>query len=668
MMMRGDIGGKNGKIVFLLLLFAVLTLVIFFLMAAVFSAGVFTVKTANALTANDLMEAELTYRLTEAGGDEEAYYTVIGIEREWLLGETERGQKLCVKIPAEYGEGEERHPVKRIAANAFYTGLYACTVAEADFSEAVNLEEIGGNAFSYASITELDLSGATALHTLGATAFGSCRDLLTVHMPGIANLGADVFLFCDSLELIFLPDEAAYNVVNAQKLAAEAANNTELKGKLTYEFEVSFDSENDDVEIPPQLKLYGQSLQYEKTNGKWAINKDYKLPDAGKKEGEVYIWVTFFWGAPMLPTDKMTLDSCFAKWLPLDAIKVTEFTLPEGCAVYTSTEIEDLRPYITARYIIYGMESFIFEDYTISLPDGQTALSGGENTVEIGLNGFTAEFKVEAVKVTPLAVRIDGDYSAFSALRPKDSCVCATFNDGSEAVIDDFTAEYGGGLAYFTAGEEQAATLTFQWQGEEYTLTATADIAKIDYDMSGVTFSDRVYKFTRKGIAPKISGDLPAGVSVVYDVTELKEVGEYTVTAHFISEDTVNYNPISPFTARLTVKRNLDWLIITASVTGGALLVTAAVFFALTRYKKATALQLAEDFGAGKFQQLPSNFTKMEREISELVFQGKTRKEIARQLFISDNTVKFHISNILRKTESATRIEFIAKYRSDDES
>jgi two-component system, NarL family, nitrate/nitrite response regulator NarL len=42
-------------------------------------------------------------------------------------------------------------------------------------------------------------------------------------------------------------------------------------------------------------------------------------------------------------------------------------------------------------------------------------------------------------------------------------------------------------------------------------------------------------------------------------------------------------------------------------------------------------------------------------EIAELVSQGATNKELAERLFISENTVKVHMKNILQKMELKNR-------------
>ena len=46
-----------------------------------------------------------------------------------------------------------------------------------------------------------------------------------------------------------------------------------------------------------------------------------------------------------------------------------------------------------------------------------------------------------------------------------------------------------------------------------------------------------------------------------------------------------------------------------------------------------------------------------EKDVLRCVFDGSTNQEIAGALFISENTVKFHIKNILKKTGNSNRME-----------
>ncbi|MDZ5713354.1 response regulator transcription factor [Jeotgalibacillus haloalkalitolerans] len=55
--------------------------------------------------------------------------------------------------------------------------------------------------------------------------------------------------------------------------------------------------------------------------------------------------------------------------------------------------------------------------------------------------------------------------------------------------------------------------------------------------------------------------------------------------------------------------------------------------------------------------------TEREREVMELIAEGKTTKEIAGTLFITNGTVRNYISVILDKLEVSNRIEAISRFR-----
>jgi len=52
-----------------------------------------------------------------------------------------------------------------------------------------------------------------------------------------------------------------------------------------------------------------------------------------------------------------------------------------------------------------------------------------------------------------------------------------------------------------------------------------------------------------------------------------------------------------------------------------------------------------------------------EREVLRLVASGARNRDVATKLGISDNTVKFHVSNLLRKAGARTRAELVAQAR-----
>ncbi|MDD2216386.1 MAG: helix-turn-helix transcriptional regulator [Eubacteriales bacterium] len=56
---------------------------------------------------------------------------------------------------------------------------------------------------------------------------------------------------------------------------------------------------------------------------------------------------------------------------------------------------------------------------------------------------------------------------------------------------------------------------------------------------------------------------------------------------------------------------------------------------------------------------LPNEFTEREKEITIKLLQGKTYKMIAEELFVSENTIKFHIKNIYSKMEVHNKTELL---------
>jgi DNA-binding NarL/FixJ family response regulator len=53
----------------------------------------------------------------------------------------------------------------------------------------------------------------------------------------------------------------------------------------------------------------------------------------------------------------------------------------------------------------------------------------------------------------------------------------------------------------------------------------------------------------------------------------------------------------------------------------------------------------------------PDDLTEREKDVLQLVARGATNREVARRLVISENTVNFHVKNILSKLHAHTRAE-----------
>jgi len=56
-----------------------------------------------------------------------------------------------------------------------------------------------------------------------------------------------------------------------------------------------------------------------------------------------------------------------------------------------------------------------------------------------------------------------------------------------------------------------------------------------------------------------------------------------------------------------------------------------------------------------------TKLTKREYEVLQLLAKGMTRDEIAKKLFISEETVKMHIKNLYKKIKAKNRIDALIK-------
>ena len=61
--------------------------------------------------------------------------------------------------------------------------------------------------------------------------------------------------------------------------------------------------------------------------------------------------------------------------------------------------------------------------------------------------------------------------------------------------------------------------------------------------------------------------------------------------------------------------------------------------------------------GAPRASELPGGLTRRELEILRIVAEGHSNSQLARMLWVTEQTVKFHLSNIYRKLEVSNRTE-----------
>ncbi len=75
----------------------------------------------------------------------------------------------------------------------------------------------------------------------------------------------------------------------------------------------------------------------------------------------------------------------------------------------------------------------------------------------------------------------------------------------------------------------------------------------------------------------------------------------------------------------------------------------------------ATAARIIAEFARPAAAAIPDPLTDRETDVLRLVVAGQRNKEIAARLGISENTVKFHLRNILEKLHAESRTEVAAR-------
>ena len=94
-----------------------------------------------------------------------------------------------------------------------------------------------------------------------------------------------------------------------------------------------------------------------------------------------------------------------------------------------------------------------------------------------------------------------------------------------------------------------------------------------------------------------------------------------------------------------------------------AVLFTALGVWAGLRLTRPKVVEISGPFERNEANLKVTGISKREYEVLELVASGLSNQEIAGRLFVSDSTVKTHVSNVLAKLEASRRTEAIAKAR-----
>ena len=72
--------------------------------------------------------------------------------------------------------------------------------------------------------------------------------------------------------------------------------------------------------------------------------------------------------------------------------------------------------------------------------------------------------------------------------------------------------------------------------------------------------------------------------------------------------------------------------------------------------------QKSEHLAPRQSSESEDSLSNREHEVLQMLLDGKTYREIASDLYISENTVKYHVKNIYKKYGCSSRKELIQKY------
>ncbi|HMT08451.1 MAG TPA: response regulator transcription factor [Pyrinomonadaceae bacterium] len=91
-----------------------------------------------------------------------------------------------------------------------------------------------------------------------------------------------------------------------------------------------------------------------------------------------------------------------------------------------------------------------------------------------------------------------------------------------------------------------------------------------------------------------------------------------------------------------------------------AIMFTAIGIWAGLKLTRPKVVEIAGPFEQNEVNLRQTGISKREFEVLELLAAGLSNQEIAEKLFVSNSTVKTHVSNVLAKLDASRRTEAIA--------
>ena len=190
--------------------------------------------------------------------------------------------------------------------------------------------------------------------------------------------------------------------------------------------------------------------------------------------------------------------------------------------------------------------------YNLALSVGGAKAANYDVTIELGDEAY-----LEVVKT-------------FATLTAPTGKAGLIYSGQAQALVNAGTDVHGGELQYKVGNGEWSATVPSATNAGSYVVSwrvvpdenhsevhgelEAVVIGKATHDMSGITFAPIDVVYDGLAHTATISGQLPAGVTVAYEVNSLTNVGETLAVAIF-SYDEDNFNAIANMTAPVKVRK-----------------------------------------------------------------------------------------------------------------
>lgn len=233
--------------------------------------------------------------------------------------------------------------------------------------------------------------------------------------------------------------------------------------------------------------------------------------------------------------------------------------------VFEGAEFNDLSVVYTGEFYTVEVKN-VPEGTTVTYPTTNRFRNAGEYEATAILRRDAYEMKEMKAKVTIRKADYDLSKVVFADKTETydgNPHVLALEGEVPAGLYVDYTITREGGKEESGNSAKNAGSYTvqatFAGDSANYNLIspkeAVLTIEQATIDVSGILFenSTEVYDRTRHELA--VQGTLPQGVSVSYENNGQISAGTYEVKAIFAVEDTVNYKPIEPKTAILTIEK-----------------------------------------------------------------------------------------------------------------